>query len=469
MSPKIPVPKLARLCVKLLANRLVHSLSDDEGLNFEEAKQYFSDVTHEVLEDLLTDILNSVHLDAATRFSILEVLLRVDVRKLDTGIFPHSYYRKILEVIISRGLGIRRLNLKGVWARDHPALLSKLVGSLNNLKVLIIPHMANDAVLRRIADCRNLNLLDISGESYFTPDGLGYLKNENLQVLDVGYYGKKEICEGRTDDTELIAEVIRNLPSLRVIRSYSFTGTSLSLLHHSTTNITSLRDTDTTENLIKIISRLCPNLDSIYLNSPKQGILHHLSHVKYLNYLNLCKGSAAELNQYLLSHQSNLEVLKVSSCQDKPLDLTNIAEKSPRVHTLEFYHMHLIFSRPEVFFMCLTDIEISYCDITDSCLKLLLMNSPLLRRVMIGCQIHFSDGDLFRLCAECEFLFLEELWLSSARNLTAISVELLISHCPKLRFLGQLNGWNITSEEIDFFKSLIQISNMDITLLPTVF
>ncbi|XP_044756676.1 uncharacterized protein LOC123315155 [Coccinella septempunctata] len=471
MSPRIPVSSLGRLCVKFVANQLVQSLSDDEGLNYEAVKQYLSDVTHEVLQELLRDILNSIHLDAATRFSILEVLLRDDVRKLDTGIFPHSYYEKILEVIISRGVGLRQLNLKGVWARDHPALLTKLVGSLNNLKVLIIPHMANDAILQRIADCRNLNVLDISGESYFTADGLGYLKNENLRILDVGYYGKKEICEGSNDDTELVSRVIRNLPKLREIRSYSFTGNSLFHLQNSSyiTNITLLRDTETTQEIFHVISRLCPLLESIHLNSPKEGVIPHLKDLKRLIYLKICKGSVAEITQYLASHQSNLEVIKVASCQDKPLDLTFVAQGSPRVNTLEFYHMHLTISRPELFFMYLTNIEILYCNMTDNCLRQILANSPLLRRVMIGCAVNFTDGDLFRLCADIEFLFLEELWLSCAKSLTAISIELLMNHCPKLRFLGQMNGWDITSEEVEFFRTVIQVSNIDLTLLPTVF
>ncbi|XP_045465521.1 uncharacterized protein LOC123674629 [Harmonia axyridis] len=472
MSPKVTVAPLGSLCVKFLAIRLVQLLSDDEGRNYEAAKQYFSDVTHEVLQELLRDILNSIHLDAATRFSILEVLLRDDVRKLDTGIFPHSYYEKILQVIISRGVGLQQLNLKGVWARDHPALLTKLVCSLNNLKVLIIPHMANDAILRRIADCRNLNVLDISGESYFTADGLSYLKNENLQILDVGYYGKKEICEGNGDDTELVSAVIRNLPNLRAIRTYSYTGSSLFLLDHSsdlTTNLTTLRDTETTSDTFNVILKLCPRLESIHLNGPKPGVVTQLKHLKRLNYLKLCKGSSQELSEYLLGNITNLEVLKVASSTDKGLDLVDIAAGSPRVHTLEFYHMRLTFSNPEVFFMNLVNIEVLYCELTDSCLKHILENSPLLKRVMIGCDVSFTDGDTFRLCADCDFMFLEELWLSGAKGLTAISVELLMSHCPRLRFLGQLSGWDISSEEVEFYRTIIQMSNIDLTLLPTVF
>ncbi|KAL3278219.1 hypothetical protein HHI36_013558 [Cryptolaemus montrouzieri] len=468
MSPRIPVSPLRYLCARHISNRLILLLCDEDRLTNEATRNYFLDVTYEVLQELLGNILNSTNLDAATRFNSLQVLLRNDVRKLNTGIFPHSYYGKILEVIISNGRGLHQLNLKGVWARDHPELLRDLVSSLSNLRILIIPHIANDDILQCIGGCKNLNTLDISGEASFTTYGLNCLRNKNLYILSLGNYGKKEICEGNSDDIPLVSSIISNLPSLKNIRTYSFTGCSLSILYQSRlcslTNLTYLHDTGTTNEVLDAIIELCPFLESIHLESPEQGVVLRLSKFKRLQCLKLVKSSNIELTEYLNNHGSNLEILKVNHNKSERLDVTTIATEIAKIHTIEFYQMSLSFSNPEVFFMSLSNLEILYCDITDNGMKQILSNSPFLKKAVFGCVINFSDGDIFRLCADCDFLHLEDLWFSCAKKLTIISVELLMGHCPNLRTIGQLGGWDITSQEIEFFRNLLHFSNIDLTL-----
>ncbi|KAK9881106.1 hypothetical protein WA026_014452 [Henosepilachna vigintioctopunctata] len=469
MSPRNSVFQLKYICARFLSNLLIHLLSDDEGLNYETTREYLSDATYQVLQELLKNILNSINLDAATRFSSLEILLRKDVRKLETGIFPHSYYEKLLHVIRLNGKGLQQLNLKGVWVRDQPELLSELVNALNNLKVLVVPHMASDTVLECIARCEHLNVLDISGEASYTAKGLSYLKNENLQLIDIGNYGKKGVCEGNEDDTELISNLMCNLPNLRSIRTYSYTGLAVSLVSlqsRSHLNLTYLHDTGTTNEVFNSVIELCPALESIYLNSPGHGVISRLNCLRRLNCLKLTNPSLNELTFYVSNFASNLQTIKLCHNKREVFDLSTIALGIPRINNIECYQMHLSIKQPDVYFLFLNKIELLYCDISDDCLKLILSNSPVLKRVIIGCVINFKDGDVFRLCAECDFQYLEELWLSCAKNLTIMSVELLVGHCPNLKSIGQMTGWDVNNEEIEVFRYVMQISNTDLTLLP---
>ncbi|KAJ8932933.1 hypothetical protein NQ314_014311 [Rhamnusium bicolor] len=116
--------------------------------------------------------------------------------------------------------------------------------------------------------------------------------------------------------------------------------------------------------------------------------------------------------------------------------------------------------------MALQNVELLYCDMSDNVIRYFLTNSPFLKRIVVGCVINMTDGDMFRLCAECEFRHLEELWFSCARYLTATSVEILMGHCPNLRVVGQLSGWDMQQDELDCLRAVIAATNTDLTLLP---
>lgn len=470
MSPKNQVLPLSYLSLQVISSKIIHALADDEGVNYTIVEDYLLSATYEVIQDLLKNILNSVNLDASTRYSCLQVLLREDVKKLDTGIFPNSYYAQILETIGAKGKRLQQLNLKGVWVRDYPALLSKLIRSLKHLKVLIIPHMADDSVIEAIVQCKEISVLDICGEACYTTDGIRKLKSDNIRVLDIGNFGKLDLCQQESGGPELIAELIQTLPNLTSIRTYSFTGQALLIIYNKDptikTKLAYLHDTGTSLDVMTAIINSCPHLESIHIDSPQSGVIEKFVKLKRLNCLKLTKPIGDEFVQYLRVAGSQLQVLKLNHNKNYTLDLSEICLCAPNLRTLECFQMKLTFSQLDTFFMCLENVELLYCDTSDFVLKLILSNSPFLKRIVVGCVINMTDGDVFRLCAECEFLSLEELWFSCARRLTATSVELLMGHCPNLKVIGQLSGWDIHQEELDYLRLVITATNTDLTLLP---
>lgn len=471
MSPRNQVDILSLLCLKTIAQQVIHLLADDEGKYYNVVRKFLQDATFHVLQDLLGLILKMQNLDASTRFSCLEVLLRSDVKKLETGIFPHSYYKKILEVIRGSGGGLQHLNLKGVWVRDFPELFSSTLRELKYLKTLTIPHMADDSVIETIMECKNLTVLDISGESAFTVSGLRKIQSDTLTVLSIGNFGKKDVCTQEDSSFDVVANLIANLPNLTVLRTYSYTGKSLLNLYKKNKNFQSklkyLHDTNTTFEEFDAIVNTCPLLENIYLNTPNNGLITNLGKLKKLHSLKLSRFLWTELHSYLQLHGSRLQTLKLNTCKEEIIDLSVISHTTPNLITLECFKVELNFTDLNSYFMSLENLEVLYCNINGLVLGYLLLNSPYLKKVVVGDVIHMTDGDIFRLCAECDFANLEQLWFTHARYLTATSVELLMGHCPNLKVLGQLSGWDVSSSEVEILRAVITASNTNLTLQPT--
>ncbi|XP_066149371.1 uncharacterized protein [Euwallacea fornicatus] len=473
MSPKKQPQILKRLCLKMLSNQLIHALSDEEGTYQEKVRKYVCGAPYDVLQSLLKEILGLTNLDASIRFSCLQVLLKSDLRTLEIGIFPRFYYDQILQTIKHQGKGLQQLNLKGVWARDFPELLSELILSLSQLKSLMVPHMSDDSVIKALLSLKSLVKLDISGEACYTAAGIRQLRSDTIKILDIGSFGKKDLCQDSTNGYELIAEIISNLPNLNVLKTYSFTGHALLYLYKKDNNfrtkLTYLHATDCSLEILEAIHETCPYLGNAHINQPQEEVVKKLSILRNLCSVKLTKGDTSELQIFLQSCGHKLQQLKLNHSKPGQIDLSQLCEYAPGLHAAEFYQMQLTFTNPGAYFVNLQKIQILYCDISDAALRTVLTNSPFLRSFTVGCSIEMTDGDMFRLLSEYSLENLEELLLSEARCLTAITVELLADNCPKLRVLGSLMGWDITQEEIDALRLLIALSNTDLTLWPVTY
>lgn len=469
MSPRNLVLPLNFISLRTVSSLLIHALSDDEGANHEAVAQYLSNTTYVVLQDLLKNILNTEYLDASTRFSCLQVILREDVRKLDTGVFPHSYHTQILDVITKRGVGLRHLNLKGVWVREQTKRLSNLINKLNNLKFIYVPHMVDDLVLESIGNCHQLTVLDISGECSFTIAGLEQLNSDTIKILDIGYYGKEDVCYGEYDGPDIIALLIKNMPSLVSLKTYSYAGKSLLLLFNKNNNFKTklkyIHDTETTLEMLNAILHTCPELEIITLNKPETGVLKQLGKLNNLHSLKLSRVRYKEIIEYLKEAGSKVQELKLNVIREDSVDISEICSLAPELITLECFKMNLT-CKQNVYFKNLQSVEILYCELNTNVLKYILTNTLCLKRIIVGDVIHMTDGDIFRLCADSEYLYLEELWFSCAKGLTATAVELLMGHCPNLKVLGQLSGWDVTPNDMDYLRAAINCMNIDLTLLP---
>ncbi|KAH1012329.1 hypothetical protein HUJ05_011505 [Dendroctonus ponderosae] len=294
MSPKKQPATLNVFCLKWLSNQLINALSDEEVKHLDEVQVYMNSATYDVLQALLGEILGMINLDANIRFSCLQVLLRPDVKHLEIGIFPRFYYDQILTTIRKQGKGLNYLNLKGVWARDYSQLLGDLVLGLQRLRTLIIPHMSDDSVINTILSLKGLVKLDISGEACYSSAAIRLLRSDSLRILDIGSFGKPELCPDGTNGPELVAEIIQQLPNLNVLKTYSFTGHALLHLFKKDDNfrtkLTYLHTTDCDVNILNAITWTAPFLDNAHFNCPQERVVSGLGQIKHLHALKLTRG-----------------------------------------------------------------------------------------------------------------------------------------------------------------------------------
>ncbi|XP_055702659.1 uncharacterized protein LOC129801522 [Phlebotomus papatasi] len=426
--------------------------------------------TSDIYQDLLKVILCSDSLDASIRFTCLQMLLNGSVQCLVTEIFPFSYYEKILQVISAQGHGLRFLNLKGVWVKEELMFyLYDIIAKLPNLEHLSVPYIANDELLEHIGrHSHNLKVLDIAGETDITEIGMECLSlgvcRETLSIVDIGMLREENICH--TD----VALLLLNCPNIVTMRTYSFVGRSLLHIHRQDPDfrckLKYIHDTDTTDKILDAIVSCCPRLENLYMDTPDAGILHKMRHLKNLERLKLYKFSCKELDSVLTSGLgTRLRFLTLIKGRGT-LDLGKLATICPGIIDLDCYMMDLLLFASDHTFENLEGLEILNSSMVLSSLKHFVAKHITLKRLAID-TVHFTDEDMMSLFVENNFNVLEDIWFTSAPNLTISTVEILLERCPELQSLGQLSGWALTPDDLSLLRGILKSGNSSLVLSPS--
>lgn len=409
MSPRCPVLPLQELSLSLVARQLIYSLSrvtseEDAALPFTMVHSYYESLgaTSDILQDLMNLVLSSEYLDPSIRYYAMRLLLKDNVKTLATGIFPCPYYRKVLDVIVEQGRHLTSLNLKGVWVKDeYLPLMYELIKNLTNLTVLSIPYIANDEVLKFIGEHNKvLKLLDVSGESDITEIGIDAMLTSNtdlmnsLTVVNIGMYGEENI-----DHTD-VALLIRRLPNLTNLGSYSFVGKALNHLYNDCppgfkSKLQYVHDIETNMRTMKAIVELCPEIDTIYLEEPEPGVMLQIKELNYITKIKLNKFQCHELHQLLDKIGYKILTLMLSGSKGS-FNFTRIAETCRNLETIEFFQIQTATHEEEIPFSKLEHIEIIQGNLSNSLLKYLMTGSPNLKKLIIGDEIKFDDQEMAR-------------------------------------------------------------------------
>ncbi|XP_028031657.1 uncharacterized protein LOC114244137 [Bombyx mandarina] len=480
MSPKCPVLPLQEITLSLVARQLIHTLSrvssdEDAELLFAMVSSYYESMgaTTDIFQDLINLILTSEYLDPSVRYYTMKLLLKENIKSLATGMFPVPYYRKVIEIIVEQGRHLTSLNLKGVWVKDeHLPLMYQLIKNLTNLTALNIPYIANDEVLKYIGEHNKvLKLLDVSGETDIREIGIDAMLSGNpqltqsLTVINIGMYGEENI-----DHTD-VALLIRRLPNLTNLGSYSFVGKSISHIYNTDcppnfkTKLQYIHDQQTNNKTMKAIVNLCPLIETIYLEDPDQGVLQQIKELNCVNKIKLNKFQCHELHQLLDKIGHKIVSLMLSGSSGS-FNFTRIAETCRNLESIEFYSIQTATHEEETPFNKLEHIEIIQGNLSSSCLKYLMTGSPKLKKLIIGDEIKLDDNDMARMLRRYKFENLEGIWFPNAPRLSLETVELLMESCPKLQSLGQLSGWRFTPDEMMLMRAVIASTNTDLVLSP---
>lgn len=377
-------------------------LDSDISCTMVEINSYIeeSGATSDIYQDLLRLILSSDYLEATIRFTCLQMLLNGSVQALVSEIFPFAYYEKILQVIAAQGTGLRALNLKGVWVKEeHMTYMYEIVKNCTNLQRLCIPYIATDDLLKYIAKCCDrLRILDISGETDITDVGIEYLcmgaARESLTIVDIGTLGEENICH--TD----IALLLTNLPNLENLVTYSYVGRALMCINDQhnrrdfQTKLRYLHDTRTSARTMDAIIRMCPQLDSIYLDTPDSGVLLKMQVIKLkrIKVYKFCCKELAETVEVIGRSLLHLTVIKGRG----QLDLGKLARHCDGLRDLDCYMMEGLTYTGDRRFEHLEGLEMLNSPFTNASLRHFVCNTPTLKRLAVD-SITFTDEDMARL------------------------------------------------------------------------
>ncbi|KAH8391857.1 hypothetical protein KR215_005918 [Drosophila sulfurigaster] len=478
MSKKCSVRSLSDSSLAELANLLVSTISYvqyapdvqlDINILMVELNEYLaqSGATSNIYQDLLRVILSSDYLEANMRFTCLQMLLNCGVHFLVTEVFPPSYYEKILQVIAAQGAGLRVLNLKGIWVKeDHMHYMYEIVRRCKQLVKLYVPYIANDQLLEEIAlNCNRLQILDISGETDITEIGIDQLSKglcaQSLTVVDVGMPGEENICYSD------IALILEHCPRVETLSTYSFVGAALKFIYDNIDTNFKCRlkyahDTATDEPTLQVLLQTCPQLEALYLDSPKLGCLRALQ-TRQLRKLKICKFVVAELISLLERPMGqklrHLTLIKGSG----NLDLGKLARLCPSLIDLDCYVVESLSYASQVRFQQLEGLEILSCDMMTSSLKAFLCNTTDLKRLAVD-SVDFTDDDIISMFVQHDFKVLEDIWFTLAPELTVQAVELLMESCPELQSVGQLTGWSLTPDDLSLIRGLLKSGNSSLVL-----
>lgn len=488
MSPRYPVPSLYLSSMHIIINNIVTAISlihiegnlddwdtyDAYQEELQSVSNYLSCLPPNISQELLQSILSTDELDAAIRFCALKMLFYNHIRSLIVGPFPPDYYMQILEVVGDHGNDLQILDLRGVWVKgDETQKLQQVLEKLPNLKELYVPHVASDNVLATLGrDHRSLLVLDISGACSITREGLemlccgpsSTLEPSNLQIINIGTPGEGDVSPSN------VALLLKNLPNLISLGGYSFVGKALlhliadeDITPAKETKLQQLHDTDTDQNILDAIVRLCPKLESIYLDRPNEGVIGRLHLIPNLKQVKLNRFECGELDPLLTSCGEKLDALELLVGRGVT-DISYIASHCPQLTKLVCYKMEFLTHYEQVIFPKLTKLEILHSPISTSCVRYLMTCCPQVEELSVGESIDLTDDDVADILGKSALLELRELWIASARNLSRISVEVLLITCPKLKSIGVLSGWGLTPDDVQELFYEIQISNMDLML-----
>lgn len=76
--------------------------------------------------------------------------------------------------------------------------------------------------------------------------------------------------------------------------------------------------------------------------------------------------------------------------------------------------------------------------------------------------IHF----IFSILLEHDFYDLEDIWFTTAENLTMKTIETMLLRLPNLSSLGQLAGWKLQADDVALLRAILKSGNSSLSISP---
>ncbi|XP_068235846.1 uncharacterized protein [Palaemon carinicauda] len=433
-------------------------------------------LTPGILEELLNTILSrDEEVEVVIRYLALQLLLTPGVRSLSVGNFPESYYNMVLEVIAKYGTGIQQLDLRGIWVgMEHRCALLNVLRKLDDMRRLTLRYNCDDEMLSTIGKyCNRLQKIDISGSRNITEEGLRKLCSNpcrvcidllkhSLQIVDLGGPGAQNLPPSH------VKYLFFTLPNLISVGSYECTGKAVELFYNEypgrKLGLLYMHDLTTNSARFNCITKTCPNLQAIYLDSPKDTVVHYLDMLKNVKELKLHKVRWTDVEILLQKMGPNIRSLYLLTVFGD-VNLADLGRWCTDLRRMEFHNVSLVSldATQDSAFDKVVEFLVYTSQLSVMSVRLIINQCKSVERLSLCDCGQLSDAAVISSLTDGSLRKTKELWLGVAPGLTIRSIQSFIEHCPLLTDVGNVANWNIHPDDIDLLRVQLLISNTDLT------
>jgi len=353
--------------------------------------------------------------------------------------------------------------------------------SIKHLRNLTRLSLTNDCQNESLAvigqNCSKLKYLDISCSGTITDQGTAWLLLcQDLETINL--FQTSTSIQG-------YSQLLLGLPKLVSIGRCDNFGQILDYMHRHRTSelklpLASLHSRDMNLEHLQLFVETCPQTRHVNLYVDEDGhLLTPLTRLTKLQELKLlaCNFYSDRVDRLLRERGGGLSLLHLEHVDqlDMPA-LCCIAENCPNLTKLVFFSCDFVenFGSSEANHpfqetpFQLLETLICVSESAPNVIEFLLTHALNLKMVQFGSSAWFNDDIVTNVLARNALRKVEEIRILRSYELSMSAVRALIACCPKLRVLGEMDGWEgIQERELAQLRHEIKINNWDLDTFIT--
>ena len=211
------------------------------------------------------------------------------------------------------------------------------------------------------------------------------------------------------------------------------------------------------------IATFCPALSTIFLDTPEKEVLRLIPTFQSLKKLKFNKIEYEELLEILKKTKNKITSIDLVTCSGS-LDIGGLSQMCPNLINLEIYYSKHVISKSPVQFLNVRKIVVYGTDISGDAANDILENSSNVEHITLNSASTLDYNRLLNILNRGSLAKVAELAIMSAPCLDLQCLELLIEKLPELQIVGRLEGWKVTSSQLEDLRKRVKKENYDLTL-----
>ena len=199
------------------------------------------------------------------------------------------------------------------------------------------------------------------------------------------------------------------------------------------------------------------------MDTPEKEVLRLIPTFQSSKKLKFNKIEYEDLLEILKKTNNKITSLDLVTCRGS-LDIGGLSQMCPNLLNLEIYYSKHVISKSPVKFLNVRKIVIYGTDISSDAANDILENCPNVEHITLNSASTLDYSRLLNILNRGSLAKVAELAIISAPCLDLQCLELLIEKLPELQIVGRLEGWKVTSSQLEDMRKRVKKENYDLTL-----